>query len=67
MPHKNPRCSECGRKMKHDRWVEFVRYNLHWLGNWSYRYGELWKRVVKCPNCGTERFDFKNRKLQKKR
>lgn len=53
MPHKNPDCKKCHRKMKHHKWIEYASRGA---------YGSfIWKREVKCPKCGNTAFDWMSR------
>jgi len=56
MPHKNPDCPKCHRKMEHDEWLE-VNERLTSIDPIT----EIWNRLVKCPRCGTKSMDWKAR------
>ena len=58
MPHKNPHCKnpECHRaKMVHSKWLEKARKTSIWDIN------NVWKREVKCPECGRTAIDWRTR------
>lgn len=58
MPHKNPRCPKCHRKMRHHRWI---REYTEW-GKDRFHRGEYWLREVKCPDCGYVETDIMMRR-----
>ena len=53
MPYKSQKCIKCRRKMKHHKWVSYLRTGPYGAKQWN--------RIIKCPDCGNEQNDLKAR------